>query len=91
MKKTKRRRDQGDENGPALSLAILSERELEILRLFVEGLPAKKIMAILGISRGTINTHTERIYRKLGVTCRAQAVVWYCRFLRTNAPDRAKG
>lgn len=60
------------------SLEVLSPRELDVLKLFVAGFQAKEIMAKLNISRGTVNTHTERIYRKLGVNCRAQAVYRFC-------------
>lgn len=54
--------------------AILSERETEILRLMVEGLDYKKIAARLHISPYTVRTHTSKIYEKLHVNSKAQAI-----------------
>lgn len=53
---------------------ILSERETEILRLMVEGLDYKKIAARLNISPFTVRTHTSKIYEKLHVNSKAQAI-----------------
>jgi DNA-binding NarL/FixJ family response regulator len=52
----------------------LTARELEILRLLAEGLGAKEIARRLVVSPKTVGAHVERIYRKLGVRTRAQAV-----------------
>ena len=53
---------------------ILSERETEILKLMVEGLDYKKIAAQLFISPLTVRTHTSKIYEKLHVNSKAQAI-----------------
>ena len=53
---------------------MLSERETEILRLMVEGLDYKKIAAHLHISPFTVRTHTSKIYEKLHVNSKAQAI-----------------
>ena len=53
---------------------ILSERETEILKLMVEGLDYKKIAERLFISPLTVRTHTSKIYEKLHVNSKAQAI-----------------
>jgi DNA-binding NarL/FixJ family response regulator len=53
---------------------ILSEREIEILKLMVEGLDYKKIGDRLFISPFTVRTHTTKIYEKLHVNSKAQAI-----------------
>ncbi|PHX94632.1 MAG: DNA-binding response regulator [Pedosphaera sp.] len=52
----------------------LSTREREILQLLSEGYLYKEIADRLGISYSTVRTHIERIYEKLHVCSRAQAV-----------------
>ncbi len=53
---------------------ILSERETEILKLIVEGFDYKKIAEHLFISPLTVRTHTSKIYEKLHVNSKAQAI-----------------
>lgn len=62
----------------------LSLRELEILTLLSEGLANKEIATRLNISAGTVRTHLVRIFKKLHVHCRAEAV---SRYLRAQAPQ----
>lgn len=52
----------------------LSDRELEILRLLVDGLTYKKIAERCAISYATVNSHVTRIYEKLQVRSVASAV-----------------
>ena len=52
----------------------LSEREMEILTLLSEGYLYKEISDKLEISYATVRTHIERIYKKLHVQSRSQAV-----------------
>ena len=52
----------------------LTERELEVLRLLVQGLTNPAIAEQLIISVGTVKTYTNRIYGKLGVANRVEAV-----------------
>jgi DNA-binding NarL/FixJ family response regulator len=52
----------------------LSARELEVLRLLVAGASNKAIAAKLSLSENTIKTHISRIFDKLGVQSRAEAV-----------------
>ena len=53
----------------------LSERELEVLQLFADGLSNQEIAERLIISLGTVKAHSSNIYRKLDVRNRAQAVI----------------
>ncbi len=54
---------------------LLSERELEVLRLIAAGHSNAEIARQLIISLGTVKAHTSNIYRKLDVRGRAQAIV----------------
>jgi DNA-binding CsgD family transcriptional regulator len=58
----------------ASPLQTLSVREHEILLLLSEGYLYKEISDRLQISYATVRTHIERIYDKLHVQSRAQAV-----------------
>jgi DNA-binding CsgD family transcriptional regulator len=51
----------------------LSAREAQVLELAIKGLANKEIAGLLGISTGTVRTHLERAYRKLGVSGRVEA------------------
>jgi LuxR family transcriptional regulator, maltose regulon positive regulatory protein len=52
----------------------LTAREEAVLGLLPTGLSAREIADELGISRDTVKTHTKRIYQKLGVSSRRDAV-----------------
>ncbi|MDA7414950.1 response regulator transcription factor [Xenophilus arseniciresistens] len=54
--------------------SLLSERETEILRLTSKGLSFKEVGEVLGISGHTVKTHIKRIYQKLAVHSRGEAV-----------------
>jgi len=53
----------------------LSERELEVLRLVARGESNARISLELGIGESTVKTYLARIFHKLGVSTRTQAVV----------------
>ena len=55
-------------------LNSLSDREAEILNLLAKGDLYKEIASKLGISYETVHSHIRRIYEKLHVRSRAQAV-----------------
>jgi len=55
----------------------LSPRETEILKLLAEGLLYKEIADHFGNSVYTINAHIRRVYEKLHVQSRSQAVAKY--------------
>ncbi len=52
----------------------LTPRELEVLRLLVRGLTNREIARVLGNSENTVRNHTIRIFAKLYVSDRAEAV-----------------
>jgi len=60
-----------DKTGPG---AELRESELTILRLLTGDLTEREIGRELYISFNTVHTHVKAIYRKLGVSSRAEAV-----------------
>ena len=53
---------------------VLSEREVEVLRLAKRGLPNPQIAQVLHISPGTVRNHLSAIYRKLDVHSRYEAL-----------------
>jgi LuxR family maltose regulon positive regulatory protein len=52
----------------------LSDRELEVLRLVAAGMKNAQIARELFVVVGTVKTHLNSIYRKLGVRSRTQAI-----------------
>jgi DNA-binding NarL/FixJ family response regulator len=60
---------------PELNDYQLSEREKEILLLMVEGHTTKTIAEKAFISYETVRTHVKRIYKKLHVASRSEAVM----------------
>ena len=55
------------------STPTLTPREIAVLELAAKGLSNREIGAILSTSPGTVKTHLERIYAKLGVSDRTAA------------------
>ncbi len=70
-------RAERDRNGSAVLDAVLTRREIEILRLLADGLTNRAIAAELVISGGTVKFHVNSILRKLHVANRAEAVARY--------------
>jgi DNA-binding NarL/FixJ family response regulator len=58
----------------AMTDVALTARELEVLRLAARGLTNRQIGTHLGLSRETIKTHVVKIFRRLGVADRTEAV-----------------
>ena len=63
-----------NEPDPVL-LNLLSERELQVLKLMAKGLSNKEIGRALWIGETTVKTHVSRILRKMGQSDRTQAVL----------------
>lgn len=59
---------------PAAGESPLSARETDILRLVAKGFSFQEVGTHLGISSHTVVTHVKRIYRKLAVHSRGEAV-----------------
>lgn len=54
--------------------AVLSSRELQILKLVADGMTNREIAETLFLSRYTVECHVKNIYRKLAVPSRTKAV-----------------
>ena len=54
---------------------VLTERQVEVLRLLSQGKPNKLIGRSLGISEGTVKIHLAAIFRALNVRNRTEAVL----------------
>jgi DNA-binding NarL/FixJ family response regulator len=65
------------ENHPADEDDKLSAREREVVELLANGFLVKEIADQLGISFGTVRTYIRRIYEKMHVHSRSQAVAKY--------------
>ena len=65
--------------GPSHSLdglrKLLTERQIDVMRLLSQGKPNKLIARDLGISEGTVKIHLAAIFRALNVRNRVEAVV----------------
>ena len=64
----------------------LSPREQEVLDLLARGYLYKEIAERLNISVPTVNTYVRRMYEKLHVRSRAQAVAKYTHMVRPSEP-----
>lgn len=76
---------------PAADAAELSAREHEVLDLLARGYLYKEIADALSISLPTVNTYIRRIYEKLHVRSRAQAVARYARIPTVGDPRPGPG
>jgi LuxR family maltose regulon positive regulatory protein len=59
---------------PVQLAAPLTERELAVLRLLLTRLSTREIGRELSVSVNTVRSQVQAIYRKLGVSSRAEAV-----------------
>ncbi len=62
------------QTGSGLESLGLTQRQTEILRLILRGLPNKLICRELGLAEGTVKVHVSAALRVLGVRTRAEAV-----------------
>ena len=53
---------------------LLTAREQEVLKLIADGCSAPEIAVRLTVSHGTVKTHLQNLYQRLGVSDRAAAV-----------------
>jgi len=66
--------------------SVLSGREIEILGLVAQGAMNTEIAQELYISRHTVKTHLYNIYKKIKVTNRLEAALWYAKNLDHEKP-----
>ena len=71
----RRRIRKGEIPAPATATGVISERELEVLRLLGDEIPDKQIAAKLNVSLSTVKTHVHHILEKLEVKDRRKAVL----------------
>lgn len=64
-------------NAKAESVQELSKRENEVLELLAQGHTYKHIADAMNVGKATVSTYTRRIYEKLQVNSRGQAVAIY--------------
>lgn len=57
----------------------LTEREMDVIQLLVEGLTNKEIAAMLAVRPRTVKFHLDNIYSKLGITTRTEAAIYALR------------
>jgi NarL family two-component system response regulator LiaR len=61
-------------NKPPVPALDLTERELEVLTLIIEGMSNSQIALKLRVTSSTIKSHVSNILSKLGVSSRTEAV-----------------
>jgi DNA-binding NarL/FixJ family response regulator len=62
---------QTDEGNPVK----LTDREVDVLRLIAKGYKSPEAASLLGLSHHTVSGYVRDIYRKLGITSRAEAAL----------------
>lgn len=67
----------------------LSEREKEVTRLLLKGLPPKSVSRMLNIAPGTVRNHIKRIYVKLDVRSQAELLALFFEMLNGAAMAEA--
>ncbi|MEK9776732.1 MAG: response regulator transcription factor, partial [Quisquiliibacterium sp.] len=53
----------------------LTDRQIDVLKLIMRGLPNKLICRQLGLAEGTVKVHVSAVLRALGARNRTQAVI----------------
>lgn len=66
--------DTSDEDADKSSAPALSQREHSVLTLVTKGFTFPEIAGLLEVSQHTVMTYVKRIYRKLSVTSKTEAV-----------------
>jgi DNA-binding NarL/FixJ family response regulator len=66
----------GGRNAGGRGLEELTPRELEVLKLIARGLTNDEIAETLFVGEATVKTHVNRVFGKLGLRDRAQAIVY---------------
>lgn len=64
------------QSGAAKAAAILTAREIEVVRMVARGLRNKEIADLLSITEGTVKAHLRAIFEKLGIDSRMKLIVY---------------
>ena len=72
--------------GPVIERPTLSAREQQVLQATKDGLTAKEIGSLLGISHKTVETYRERLFLKFGVRNTNQLIYSSIRYSVQNPP-----
>jgi len=70
---TNNERDCGDDD----KRIVLSDRELDVIRLIVKGKKYRDIAVELSLGYETVKTYTARIRKKLNVHSKTEIATWY--------------
>lgn len=73
---------------PRQAQSLLSERELEVLQLAAKGYSYQDIAELLDVKVSTIGSYTRRMYQKLSVHSRSEAVFEGLRMGLVKGPDK---
>jgi len=79
----------GSRAAGASPIELLTDRELEVFRLFGEGMQRKEVAAQLHLSVKTIETHRANICKKLGLRGSSALLHHAIEFLRDEAAGQA--
>jgi DNA-binding NarL/FixJ family response regulator len=66
----------------------LTAREIDVLRLLAQGLDNDAIAERLALTKRTVQNHVSAIYGKLGVTSRAEAVLYAIQHQLVQVPSK---
>jgi len=73
---TEKENERKDAETRELNNETLSPREVEVLHLLVDGKSNQEIADTLCISDKTVKIHVNKIYKKIGVKSRSQAIIY---------------
>jgi DNA-binding NarL/FixJ family response regulator len=76
--------------GPAnTSEQTLTSREIDVLTLIARGLRNAEVAETLGLADSTIAGYIKSVYRKLGISSRAEAA-WHATLMGLTTSNRPK-
>jgi DNA-binding NarL/FixJ family response regulator len=64
------------QSGARKAAAVLTAREIEVVRMVARGLRNKEIAEQLSITEGTVKAHLRTIFEKLGIDSRMKLIVY---------------
>jgi len=76
--------------GPVCAEIRLTRRETDVLALIARGLRNAEVAAELGLAESTVAGYIKDIYRKLGISSRAEAS-WHATRMGLGAAEQERG